>query len=205
MKTPPRTHNKTPRTDAHCAAKFAEGFGFQPTCDFARQLERELAAMTARAERAEGELSTVKLRFATFEAGQANLRAQLTEARAELAAIKAALNCDLYPNEDAETVARRLYHDYPAMERMLDDKKRELTALRAAADEMGEALEKSGIFSYISKHAHELRRENVTAGHEMWTQRVFDLIQADHNRLESALSRFKALPVGRTDKGGEKQ
>ncbi len=65
---------------------------------------------------------------------------QLTEARAQLAAIKAALNCDLYPNEDAETVARRLYHDYPAMERMLDDKTKELTALRAAADGMAEAL-----------------------------------------------------------------
>jgi hypothetical protein len=59
----------TPRTDA--AVKVTIGAGFNAVCpNFARTLETELAAMTARAEKAEVELATLHMLFASEKAAK---------------------------------------------------------------------------------------------------------------------------------------
>ncbi len=50
------------------------------------------------------------------------------------------------------------------------------------------AIQQSGVFAYISKHAHECRRENQSAGYEVFTEATFSAIAADHKRLEDALA-----------------
>lgn len=70
------------------------------------------------------------LRDKLWQDGNATYKHERDAALAKLAGINAALNMDLYPDQDAETVARRLYHEFPAMERSLDEQARIISGLR---------------------------------------------------------------------------
>lgn len=54
-----------------------------------------------------------------------------------------------------------------------------------------DALANHGIFAYISVHADNLRQENWRAteagASPVWSQMIFDSIQADYDALERAL------------------